>query len=120
MRWMEPAVEQIAAWQQWVAERPEHVRVIATRFDPWTLYRLTTTGQRCSLTGFHEGVKNCDETDVDPLRVTACIHAEHPVLGVMSARNVFGIDPDKLVPWTEADEPAQSLTSTFAEEQNNV
>lgn len=117
MKWFEPTADQIAEWQRWLAARPSHVRVVAERFDPWTLYRLTTTGQRVSFTGCHEGARNCGEADVDPMRVTVAVHAEHPVLGEVSARNVFGIDPDSLVPWTTADEPADALPSSFGEER---
>lgn len=92
MKWYEPTEEQRAAWQAWVAERPESVRAIAERFTPWTLYRLTTTGQRCSVLAFSEGG-------------TVRIQAEHPALGEISATQVFGIDPTELVEWTEADAP---------------
>jgi len=33
------------------------------------------------------------------------IQAEHPALGEISAVEVFGIEPETLVPWTHADEP---------------
>jgi hypothetical protein len=109
MKWFQPTAEQLVAWDAWLADRPEHVRAIAERFNPWTLYRLTTTGQRCSVIGFHE--------TSGPIAVTAYIRAENPVLGELSARNVFGIDPDTLVPWTDADEVHAPLPSTFGDER---
>jgi hypothetical protein len=48
-RWMEPTAEQEASWNEWVAERPDVVRKIAERLNPWELYRLKTTGQRITL-----------------------------------------------------------------------
>src|SRR5262245_33747881 len=97
MNWNEPTDEQLAGWVAWVAERPNHVRAIAERFDPWTMYRLTTTGQRCRLIGFHE--------TSGEIPVTVYVYVEHPLLGEVTGRNVFGIDPATVVPWTEADEP---------------
>jgi len=103
MRWYEPTEDQAAEWNAWIAERPECVRRIAERFEPWVLYRLTTTGQRCSVLAFAENG-------------TVRIQAEHPALGEISAVEVFGIEPETLVPWTEADEPAYApmTTSIFA------
>jgi hypothetical protein len=96
MMWTEPTDENRAAWAQWLDERPGHVRAVAERFDPWTMYRLTTTGQRCQVIGFHEA-------DGD-IPVTVYIYAEHRILGPITGVNVFGIDPADVVPWTEADE----------------
>lgn len=125
MKWANPTPETCEAWRAWLAERPEHVRAVAERFDPWTLYRLTTTGQRCSIIGFHEvdveaaKQKGPDGCGVAAVPVTAYIHVEHPQLGEISSHNVFGIDPDELVPWTEADEPAADMLtpSTFGEDR---
>lgn len=92
MQWYEPTQDNRDAWKQWLAERPDSVRSVAERFTPWTLYRLTTTGQRCSVLAFDEGG-------------TVRIQAEHPALGRISAVDVFGIDPAELAEWTEADDP---------------
>jgi len=97
MRWTNPTDAQRAEFAAWIAERPDHVRAVAERFDPWTMYRLTTTGQRCRVIGFHESE--------GPTPVTLYIYAEHPTLGEITGRNVFGIEPETVVPWTEADEP---------------
>lgn len=108
--WFKPTDKQIAEWKRWLDERPSHVRAVAERFNPWTLYRLTTTGQRCSVIGFHE--------TTDPSKpVTAYIHAENPTLGRATARNVFGIDPATLVPWTNGDEPPHAFESAFGEQR---
>lgn len=92
MNWTTPEQEHRDAWSEWLAERPENVRTVAERFDPWTMYRLTTTGQRCQVIGFHE-------TSDEATPVTVYIYAEHETLGPMSGVQVFGIDPATLVPW---------------------
>jgi hypothetical protein len=102
MNWdhIDPTEENKAAWAQWLDERPPFVRAVAERFNPWTMYKLLGTGQRAQIIGFHS------DGDDDPRqRVTAYIYVEHPVLGPLSGRKVFGIDPEELAPWTEADEP---------------
>ena len=42
-------------WSDWVAERPDNVRAVAEKLNPWTLYRLKTTGQRVTIASFSEG-----------------------------------------------------------------
>jgi hypothetical protein len=115
-RWNEPTEEQKIAYRAWLEERPAHVRAVAARFDPWTMYRLTTTGQRARFIGCDVGFLNCGESPCSPScripsghggehsdvgRVTARIYAEHLELGPISGHGVLGIDPDDLAPWTE-------------------
>lgn len=121
IRWgdVEPDDEQQELWRAWLAGRPANVRAVAERFDPWPMYRLAETGQRCRFTGIDTGAipcgrTRCSETCALPSRhdgehdpiglITARIYAEHPTLGAITATHVFGIDPDSLVPWTEADD----------------
>ena len=40
----EPNAEQIAAWDEWVEERPPVVRDICRKIKPWKLYKLKSTG----------------------------------------------------------------------------
>lgn len=95
-RWETPTDDQVAAWQAWVAERPPAVRDVAERLNPWDMYRLTTTGQRCRILSFGEVVTD----DGAPTgEVTVTIYAEHRDLGAVSGRQVFGIKPEELVPW---------------------
>ena len=90
----EPAEPEIKAWHDWVAERPDAVRLVAERFNPWTLYRLTTTGHRVSLYSF-------GETEDGGVTMTVDVLGRFNV--VAFERRVFGIDPDDLV---ECDLPA--------------
>jgi hypothetical protein len=119
VNWFEPTDEQRAAWSEFLATRPPHVRDVASRFAPWTLYKLITTGQRCSVLGFHEiddeesAKIAADGCGVSSAPVAVCIHAENPTLGILTARNVFGIDPATLIEWTEANEPASRMPSAF-------
>lgn len=86
MNWTEPTQEMQDEWQAWLAERPETVRTIGERFKPWAMYRLTTTGQRCQVIAISENG-------------TVRIYAEHETLGPMTGVEVFGVDPDELIPW---------------------
>jgi hypothetical protein len=83
-RYKEPTSEQAVAWDEWVASRPEAVRKVAKRFDPWTLYKMKSTGQRVTLVAIGE-----DGT------VRVNITGEFNLLGF--ERSVFGVDPRDLV-----------------------
>lgn len=85
MRFYEPSPEQYAGYLEWVASRPEHVRKVATRFEPWKLYRMKSTGQRVVVYSF---------ADADPVTLTVGVLAEFNLLAM--ERRVFGIDPDDL------------------------
>ena len=84
-RFTEPTPAQEAEWNEWVASRPECVRKIAERFEPWSLYQMKNTGQRCTIVSFSE-----DGT------IKVAITGEFNA--VMFEREVFGISPDNLVP----------------------
>ena len=102
-RHIEPTAAQKAAWREWVASRPESIRVVAERYDPWTLYRLKTTNQRVFLEAF-------SEPGADG-KVTCRVGVSGMFNMVTFERSVFGIDPDDLeecdLPST--DEPVGSL-----------
>lgn len=46
LRFIEPTLEQIRLWKEWVASRPPVVKEIVEQIDPWTLYRIKDTGHR--------------------------------------------------------------------------
>lgn len=115
MKFVNPTDENQRLFREFLESRPPHVRAVAERFDPWTLYKLKGTGQRCSVIGFHEVdvEKERERKAKDPhgcgvalVPVTVFITAENPVLGQLTAHSVFGIDPDELVPWTAEDDAA--------------
>ncbi len=87
MRYVEPTEEQLHGWKAWVAERPDNVKALATRFDPWTLYRLISSGHRVIVQGFDEGV---DGT------VSLRVMVSGEFNFVTFERSVFGISPDDL------------------------
>ncbi len=87
MRYVEPTSEQLEGWKSWVAERPEKVRVVAERFDPWTLYRLKTSGHRVTVGGFDE---------LQDGRGTVRVTVSGEFNFVSFERGVFGIDPNDL------------------------
>ena len=84
-RWTEPDDEEVAAWKEWVATRPDVVRKIAERLEPWSLYRLKDTGQRVTLYSISE-----DGT------VTVDITGQYNAM--LFDRQVFGINPNDLEP----------------------
>lgn len=86
----EPTVEQRAGWDDWVAERPDNVRVVAERFNPWTLYRIKDTDQRVRTISFGEGRENNGK-----VTLTVEVLAEFNLL-VPIGFQVFGLDPDDL------------------------
>ncbi len=102
-RYHTPTAEQEKAWGEWVDTRPPVVKAIAKRFDPWTLYRLTTTGQRVTLHSIWE-----DGT------LTVNVLGDFNL--VMNERAVFGINADHL---EECDLPApdEVLGSILTDEE---
>ncbi len=81
----EPTKKQITGWRHWVASRPPCIRVVAERFDPWSLYRMRSTGQRVTVQSFSE-----DGT------ITVAVTGQFNA--VLFDRDVFGVDPDDLEP----------------------
>jgi len=84
-RLFEPTKAQLAHWRKWVKSRPPAVRAVAERFDPWSLYRLKSSGHRVTIYSF-----SGDGTLT--VNVTGQFNA------VMFDRQVFGIAPDDLEP----------------------
>jgi hypothetical protein len=89
MRYAEPSAEQEAGWKEWVASRPHNVRVVAERFEPWSLYRMKSTNQRVTLVSFGEQEDG---------KVTLTVNVAGDFNFVVFDRQVFGIDPDDLEP----------------------
>jgi hypothetical protein len=92
-RFMNPTPEQETAWLEWVATRPEAVRSVVRRFEPWSLYRLKTTGHRVIVRAVGETEDDDGNVTID-LRVL--ISGEFNLL--VFDREVFGINPDDLEP----------------------
>lgn len=88
-RWYEPTPEQEAHWKEWVAERPESVRRVAERFEPWSLYRMKGSGYRVTLNSFGE--------TKDGL-VLMVVNVLGKFNLVMFERQVFDVSPDDLTP----------------------
>ena len=86
-RFREPTPEERDAWDAWVAERPEPIRKVAERFDPWSLYRLKTSGHRVTLYSLYE-------VEGGAIQLTVSVTGQYNV--VAFERNVFGINPDDL------------------------
>ena len=92
-KYTEPTSKEFEAWSQWVSDRPDNVRKVAERFNPWTLYKLGPDGHRVYVLGF-------DEQKDGTVTLTVGISGQFNL--VSFERNVFGINPDDL---TECDLP---------------
>jgi hypothetical protein len=93
------------AWKRWVRGRPPNVRAVAERFDPWSLYRMKSTGQRVTVESFsaHEDGR---------VTLTVLVSGEFNL--VAFERQVFGIDPNDLEPCEllSANDPVGSVLTT--------
>jgi hypothetical protein len=90
-RFIGPTPEQEQVWKEWVASRPDSVRAVAERFEPWSLYRMKSTGQRVTIASiFEDG--------------TLSVNVTGEFNCVMMDRRVFGINPDDLEPCDLPDE----------------
>ena len=92
----DPSEEELTEWREWLASRPQNVRDVAEKLEPWKLYRLNSSGNRVLIMSFGEPVD-----PAEPVTVRAA------VLGLFNRivfeRSVFGILPSEL---TECDLPA--------------
>lgn len=88
-RFYDPTPEQHSGWNEWVASRPENVRAVAEKFDPWSLFLMPKTGQRCTIVSF-------GEADNGSVTLTVNITGEYNL--TVFDRQVFGVDPSDLEP----------------------
>jgi hypothetical protein len=109
-RYTEPTPEQIVQWAIWTRDRPAHVRRVAERFDPWSLYLMKSTGHRVFVHGF-------DETE-GGVTVRVVVSGEFNLVAM--ERSVFGIDPEDLSPCElpDASEPVGSALGPQEVEAN--
>lgn len=106
-RFTEPAPEQEAAWSEWLSERPRDVQAVAARFEPWSLYKMLSTGHRVTLV-------SVNEAHGEPVTLTVAITGQFNAL--LHDRAVFGIDPDDLVP-CDLPDPSEKLGAQMTREQ---
>ena len=88
MRITEPTKRQERAWKKWVASRPPHIRAVAERFEPWSLYRLEG-GHRVTIASF-------GEHEDGTVTLTVTVSALYNL--VMFERQVVGVKPESLTP----------------------
>jgi hypothetical protein len=81
-----PNGEQLAAWSEWVAERPASVRALCEKFPPWHYYDMPKTKQIAVVESYSE-----DGT----MRVT--IVGDRISIPTMVPFGVFGVLPEDLV-----------------------
>lgn len=105
----EPTPEQLAGWNKWVAVRPANVRAVAEKFDPWSLFRMKETGQRCTLVSF-------GEAEDGAVTLTVNITGKHNF--TMFDRQVFGVNPESLEPCEPP--PADEAIGTVLTDEDDI
>lgn len=78
-------------WAAWTKTLPDHLRDVVTRFPPWLLYSLKTTGQRVAILSA--------ESYPNSTRVTLRVYVHpkyNPKRLVTAGAEVYGIDPKDL------------------------
>jgi hypothetical protein len=92
VRHTRPTSKQSRLWLTWAAERPPLIReaIEKHKLDPWTLYRLKTTGQRVYLLSISEPSPTADQ------KVTVRVGVSGEFNLVTFERDVFGVDPAEL------------------------
>lgn len=81
-------------YEEWVVSRPPAVRAVVERLPPDRLYRMKSTGQRCTIAAYGE----CEDGSV-----TLRVEVTGQYNRVLFSREVSGIAPDDL---SECDLPA--------------
>ena len=108
-RFEEPTRKQEQIWNAWVRKRPPAVRTVAERFDPWSLYRMKSSGQRVTIVSFGEHEDGS---------VTLTVNVTGQFNFVTFDRSVFGVDPDDLEP---CDLPSKNeFLGTMLSEQKDI
>ncbi len=108
-RFTEPTREQEIGWREWVESRPLGVRDVAKCFEPWSLYRMKSTGQRVVLTGFDEGKH--------AVAVRVAVTGEFNF--TVFEREVFGVDPGDLEP-CDLPTPEETLGTVVTSVDDNI
>lgn len=106
-RFYEPSPKQEKGWKKWVKGRPENVRVVAERLDPWSLFVMKETGQRAMVRSF-------SEEDDGRVTVTVAVTGEFNL--TLFDREVFGVDPNDLEP-CDLPDPAEATGVMFTGEE---
>lgn len=83
----EPTDEMKTHWAEFVASRPDAVRKVAEKFNPWTLYRIGEEGNRVTLYSLSEHEDGS---------VTMTVNVTGQFNFVIHERQVFGINPEDL------------------------
>lgn len=82
------------SWAKFLDSIPPHIRAVAEKFNPWTLYRISKTGSRGLVTGL------CLDDSGD---VALIVNVDGRFNKLEFAQQVIGVPPHELV---ECDLPA--------------
>lgn len=95
--------EREAVWREWLATRPENVRLIAEHFPPWVPVRIKSTGQKAHVYSF-------GEREDGSISIQVNVYADenpdsiHSLL-LPDGHQVFGLAAADLEPWGRPEEP---------------
>ena len=93
MNHIEPTEESLAAWEVWLAERPEAVREVARRLPPYKLFKMKSAGLYVTIDSYDEELSG---------KVSLKVYVNHRFNDfLLFERCVFGVDPEDLA---EADD----------------
>ncbi len=106
MRWYEPTQEQLEDWRAWCDSRPASVAEVARRLPPWDLF-LMASGHRCTVYSYGE---------LKGGGVSLTVSVTGRFNRVAFSRNVFGIDPEELVP-CDLPRPEEDLGETLTQDE---
>jgi len=108
-KFTQPTPEQEQMWKEWLDSKEPRIREVAQRFNPWTLYRLKSSGHRVTIYGVNEFSDGSIRIGVN---VTGEFNA------VAFDRSVFDAKPEDL---EECDLPKEGeLLGTLATEPEQV
>ncbi len=93
-RWKELTPQEEKDWAAWLAERPACIREVATKFPPWELYLLKSSGHRVKIDSYQEPKPPTGQ--VRDVHFLVFVSAEFNLLAF--ERQVFGIPQNDLEP----------------------
>lgn len=106
----EPPPDVQAEYIKWCETRPPAVCAVAKRLPPWKLYRMKSTGQRCSIYSFSEPIGD------GPVTLQVDVTGEFNL--IMFDRRVFGVSADDLEPC--APPSADETTGTVLTDESDI
>jgi hypothetical protein len=81
--------DQEIEFEEWLKDRPEIIKTMASKLKPWFRYRLKATGQHCTLYSYSENGTVTIEVDGHDSKSLNAIYKITPI-------RVFDVNPNDL------------------------